>query len=214
MRERQGEGGVIGIYLAAGSSRRMGCNKLSLPVGGVPLGSIALRGAVRSALDEVLVVTREEDSLEWIASDLSASPLRARWRSVPCADAEQGQAHSLHCGLREAMRKHARAVMVLLADQPLVTEHVIDRLLQHDVFRREQAAGWGSIAASRRGVPMPPVLFESSLFPALLMLQGDEGARKILRAEGSAVRKVAFEEAVFLDVDTPDMLERFRNGDD
>ena len=46
---------VVGIYLAAGKSQRMGTpNKLALPVGKMSLGSLALETALKSSLDKVL----------------------------------------------------------------------------------------------------------------------------------------------------------------
>ena len=49
---------VIGIYLAAGDSRRMGTNKLLLDIGGIPLGSLALQAALESKVHQVLARTR------------------------------------------------------------------------------------------------------------------------------------------------------------
>ena len=53
---------IIGILLTAGSSRRMGINKLSLPLGSSNIGSLCLTAAVQSMLDHVLVVKKEGDS--------------------------------------------------------------------------------------------------------------------------------------------------------
>ena len=61
---------VIGIYLAAGDSRRMGTNKLLLDIGGIPLGSLALQAALESKVHQVLVITKRDDRLTWIVPHL------------------------------------------------------------------------------------------------------------------------------------------------
>ena len=55
------------IYLAAGTSRRMGTDKRSLFLNGVSLGSIALKNALLSELDHIFVITRKGDSLHWLS---------------------------------------------------------------------------------------------------------------------------------------------------
>lgn len=45
------------IYLAAGTSRRMGTDKRSLVLNGVSLGSMALKNALLSKLDHIFVIT-------------------------------------------------------------------------------------------------------------------------------------------------------------
>lgn len=159
----------------------MGCPKLTLPAGDVPLGSLALRTALSSRLDDVIVVTREDDGLRWIAPSLLSPPWHEKWRAVRCACASRGQAHSLRCGLRAARESGAEAVVMLLADQPFVSRELIDEL----IFRYAQSVQNGTpadyVAASHKGLPRPPALFSSRLFPELGRLRGDEGARRLLR---------------------------------
>lgn len=57
---------IVAVYLAAGASKRMGSNKLLLPLGNGCLGSKALRTAVCSKVNHTIVVTKKGDSLEWI----------------------------------------------------------------------------------------------------------------------------------------------------
>ncbi len=57
---------VVAVYLAAGSSKRMGSNKLLLPFRNGCLGSKALQAAVCSKVNHTIVVTKKGDNLEWI----------------------------------------------------------------------------------------------------------------------------------------------------
>ncbi|TCP55733.1 xanthine dehydrogenase molybdenum-binding subunit/molybdenum cofactor cytidylyltransferase [Tumebacillus sp. BK434] len=207
-------GGVVGIYLSAGSGRRMGgdTNKIALPVGERHLGSFALAAALRSTLDHIFVVTRADDDLNWVDDALRQGAWSAKWTQAVCADADQGQAESLRCGLRAAMAVEARGAMVLLADQPLVPVGLIDRL--HSAWLEswpEQPGKPKVVAASFQGIVRPPVLFAAAVFPELLKLQGDTGARELLRSRPShlALRTVDVADAAcFFDVDTPDDLSR------
>ncbi|WCN36274.1 NTP transferase domain-containing protein [Aneurinibacillus uraniidurans] len=197
-------GGIFGIYLAAGKSSRMGFDKLLLPLGSMPLGSLALHTALMSQLDRILVVTKEEDSLDWIDPSLLVSPLCEKWCSIPCATASQGQAYSLRCGLQEAQRGEAKAVMILLADQPFVSCEMINELIFHYKKSLRENKQCDYVAASYQEILRPPILFSNQLFPVLLKMQGDKGARQLLR-KGAAFEGITieYEDArEFHDVDT------------
>jgi molybdenum cofactor cytidylyltransferase len=197
--------GIFGIYLAAGKSSRMGCHKLSLPVAGTSLGSVALQTALRSELDGVLVVTRPDDMLDWLDPAMRTAPLREKWRQLFCSDASQGQGYSLRCGLQRAQDLQARAVVVLLADQPFVSVEMINHLLQTFRDGEGQQQPLDYVASSHQGLLQPPILFSHTLFPLLLTLQGDEGARRIIRVnDGLHGTCIEFANArLFQDVDTP-----------
>jgi molybdenum cofactor cytidylyltransferase len=192
---------VVGIYLAAGLSSRMGCDKLALPLGGMALGSHALYAAIRSPLKNTIVVSREDcEAPSWIDPMLRQRPWSLRWRAVYCPLASQGQAHSLQWGLSEAIRRAVDAVMILLSDQPFITPTMLFRLIEH--YSRSNAA---YVAARRLGCdyPQPPVIIDRQLFPELFKLQGDAGARRLLRNEAIPGHVVDFDDpALFYDVDT------------
>lgn len=197
-------GGIFGIYLAAGKSSRMGFNKLLLPLGNMSLGSLALHTALMSQLDRILVITKEEDPLDWIDPSLLVHSLREKWYSIPCAIASQGQAYSLRCGLQEAQKGKAEAVMILLADQPFISCEMINELIFHYKNSLQENKQYDYVAASYQEIPRPPILFSNRLFPLLLNMQGDKGARQLLR-KGAAFEGITieYEDArKFHDVDT------------
>ncbi|MCM3125247.1 MULTISPECIES: NTP transferase domain-containing protein [Bacillaceae] len=187
---------IIGIYLAAGESKRMGRDKRYLPYHQLPLGSVALNEALESHLDHTIVVTRTEDSLDW----LKCKTLPIKWSRMDCLRANDGQGLSIQCGLKKAIEAKADAVMILLADQPFINREVINILI--DSYKKEPGCFY--IAAGKRQIPMPPVLFSSECFPYLQKLKGDQGARKILRGELFNKGKIIdfHDPLLFFDVDT------------
>ncbi|WP_159888129.1 NTP transferase domain-containing protein [Paenibacillus puerhi] len=191
---------TVAIYLAAGSSRRMGMDKRSLCLNGVSLGSIALKNALLSKLDHILVITRKGDSLHWLSAFFFLDPMSNKWSQVECEQASKGQGHSIQCGLKRAIEYEADAVIILLADQPFVTTNIINTLI--DSYQRE--LHYSFIAAKNRHLPMPPILFSNQCFPVLLQLKGDQGARYVIRE--SIINKgkmIDFQDPLlFYDVDT------------
>lgn len=184
----------------------MGRPKLSMPINGHPLGGIALHAAMTSTLDGVIVVSRMEDSLDWMSEDVRDSPeFQKKWIHAPCEAACLGMSESLKTGLRTAQSRQANAVMVLLADQPYVTAKMIDDYVS--AYKHEKKA---FIASSHQGITRPPVLFDACMFPHLHQLHGDEGARRILQMhEKEKGMMVAWQDKrYFIDIDTPGDYER------
>lgn len=189
---------IIGIYLAAGDSIRMGSPKLALPLDNQRIGSIALETAIASNLDKIIVVTKEADSLLWLPSQFFLKTIQTKWLQVRCKNSAKGQAESLKCGLKAAQKMHAKAVMIVLADQPLLRKEIIDEIVT--LYKKEKPP---YIASSYQGVLRPPVIFDSSLFPALFQLNGDNGARQIISNNQQGLTVEFTEARNFLDVDTP-----------
>ncbi|WP_088014011.1 NTP transferase domain-containing protein [Gottfriedia acidiceleris] len=172
---------IIAILLAAGSSKRMGQNKISLPLGNSTIGSFGLRKFINSNIDHVYVVTKENDSLNWISNDLLQKPYNDFWTHVPCKSANMGQSYSLKCGLKAALKTKPIGIMILLADQPFLSIQTINELHQNYLNRVSKNSTIPFLAASFHGVPRPPIIFSSNTVPDLFMLNGDEGARAIIR---------------------------------
>lgn len=200
--------GIIAIYLAAGKSSRMGKNKLSLPLSTCTIGNSALRTALSSSLEHVLVVAKKEDSLGWVDPSLLCSPYLSQWSHVGCDDAEKGQAHSLKQGIHSAISMNPKGIMVLLADQPYLSEATIEKVISTYITDDQK----DFVAACLEGIPRPPVIFSPRVIPKLMKLQGDEGARQIFKElEGMFV--VFSEARDFYDIDTKEDYERVLGGE-
>lgn len=193
---------IYGIYLAAGNSSRMGGPKLSLPLGNQCLGNYGLNAALKSTLDRVIVVSKEGDPLNWISSH---SKKQHKFVHTVCKTASLGQSESLKHGLKLAQTFNIDAIVVMLADQPLITKEIVNELILR--FRK---SSHNYIAASSGRIVKPPALFNSTLFPALLQLKGDYGARHLLRTVPGLVIEYQNNEN-FLDIDTPADYEYVKN---
>ncbi|RTE10582.1 nucleotidyltransferase family protein [Paenibacillus whitsoniae] len=202
-----GSKAVAGVYLAAGSSRRMGTAKQALPmpgVGGLRLGAVALREllALRAELPHVVVVVRAADPLDWLPAEAQAEMAAGRCRLVVCPDAERGMAHSLRAGVAAAAELGAVGALVTLADQPFVSRALLCRLIE--------ACGEGVdfAASGDGGVPKPPLVLGRAMWPAVAELTGDEGARSLLRRPEYVGRVLNVADPhTFMDVDTPELYE-------
>ncbi len=188
---------IIGVYLAAGQSRRMGQNKLELPFGELCLGSWGLQAAVESELDWIIAVTRKGDQLHWLAPFSK----KQGWEYLCCEQADEGQSASLKAGVMAAIEMGADAVMVLLADQPFVNRWLLNRLVKG--FRESPESAF--VAAALQ----PPLLLSKRMFADVLRLEGDHGARSLLRGKWKKDGKVIglAERFYLLDIDTMEEYE-------
>jgi molybdenum cofactor cytidylyltransferase len=96
-----------------------------------------------------------------------------------------------------AMPADAAGAFVLLGDMPLIPPEVLGLLARAIVSGAKAAA---PVYDGRRG---HPVLFGAAMFPALLALEGDQGARVVLKALGDAFAAIETNDpGVVFDVDT------------
>ncbi len=191
MRARANVGGVI---LAAGLSLRFGDEKLLADYKGRPVGSYAVRAALASRLEPVVLVTRPE-----LAPALVE--YRSGLRVVNNTEPLEGLARSLKMGL-EALGDEVGHALIILADQPLVDVRLINR------FVAQARSGTGLAALTSRGSFCPPVLFSSSYFEKLKGLSGDQGGRSILAGLEDEVLVIDPDEPLAaMDIDRPQDLE-------
>ncbi len=121
-----------------------------------------------------------------------------RW--VVCADAVQGMAASLACGVRA--NRDAAGWLIGLADMPVVPTPAIAGV------RNALAAGAALAAPSRAGRRGHPVGFASRYREELLALQGDSGARHLLQRDEHDVVTIHVGHAgIFADIDMPGDLQ-------
>ena len=201
---------IAGIVLAAGGSRRFaaaggggddaGAHKLLAPLGGKPLVRWAVERMLASPVATVIVVLGRDAPLV----ERALAGLRVR-----CVTNERwadGMSTSLHVGIAAARADGVRAAVVALGDQPLVPAGVVERLVH--AFRASGAPV--VVPVYEGGVRGHPVLFADTLFPELLAVTGDEGARGVIARAPSRVTAVPVASAAPRDVDTGEDLEILR----
>ena len=180
------------VLLAAGRSQRMGDlgSKLDEPFLGRALGlHVAVALEDMPFKERVAVVGRAR-------CDYAAHG----YVTVRNDDPELGLGRSVALGVERARALGAEAVVIALADMPRVTATHVWQLI-------EAADGPDAIVASSDGrSPKPPAVFGRARFDTLLALEGDAGARDMVRAG----KHVVTTPAELIDVDTPEELERLR----
>jgi molybdenum cofactor cytidylyltransferase len=190
---------IAALILAAGASARMGRPKQLLDWDGRPLVRIAAEVAFAARLDPLLVVVGGAQAQ--VAEALAGLPLQM----IANPDYAAGQSTSLRAGIA-ALGQDVEAVVVMLGDQPFVTAAIVERLVAE--WYASEALIIAPTYAGQRG---NPVLFARAVFPELLAVQGDQGARAVLAADRARVRLVAFDDPRPLtDIDTPEDYERLR----
>jgi len=193
------------VLLAAGAATRLGGRpKALLELGGVPLimrQLVALSGA---GVDEVVVVLGHH--AEAIEPAISRLPITIAHNPAP----DDGQASSVHVGLR-ALSPRLDAIMVALADQPLINEQDVTALIGAFKKRGDAAMVVPRVAAeSGEAVPGNPVIFEAALREEWLTGSADLACRKWRQANPARVRWFDTANRRYrIDIDTPEDLERF-----
>jgi molybdenum cofactor cytidylyltransferase len=185
---------VSALVLAAGASTRMGRPKLALPIHGEPMIHRVVRTALASRCRDVVVVLgTHAEVYRPLLDGLDV-------RIVMNPDPGEGMASSIRTGVA-ALSPEAWGVVILLADQPLVTAEAIDRLIA--------AAGASPrriVASSVAGIPRPPVFFHRDYFGALQQLRGDQGARSLVDRHPQDRVLIPTDDAASMDIDVPDDL--------
>lgn len=156
---------TVGILLAAGLSRRFGpTDKLMAPLHGRPLVTYAAATLRAVAPDVLIAVT---------SSEIVAAELDGFLITQP-EQADATQSASLRAGIFLAANLGASRASLMLGDMPDITVGLARRLV-------ERCTEQSPAAATDGRTPNPPACFPRACFPALLDLQGDRGARSLLR---------------------------------
>jgi CTP:molybdopterin cytidylyltransferase MocA len=185
---------VAGVLLAAGQGSRFGRPKALVELDGQTLAERGIGMLRAGGADPVLIVTG--------AAEVELSPDH-RARTVYNDQWRTGMGSSLRAGLRALPDPDVGAVVVALADPPLVGADAVTRLIA--AYR----AGASVAVAAYDGRPRNPVLLAREHWPEVIaMATGDQGAREFLRARPDLVTLVECGDTGHPDdIDTPADLE-------
>jgi CTP:molybdopterin cytidylyltransferase MocA len=188
------------VLLAAGAGSRFGGSKLLALYKGRPLIEAALHGLRGAPVDEIIAVTgKDAEELRAICSPYGVRVIRN-------PDWAEGMSTSVRAGLR-ACEQGARAVVVALADQPLVGAEAVERLV--GAFEGGARVAVATYGGSSRN----PALFAREVLPLLEReLSGDTGARVFLKRHPELVTEVPCDDVADpADVDTVEDLRRLED---
>lgn len=175
----------------------MGRNKLVLPLDGKPVLQRVLDALKGSKVDETVVVLGGGAEEVRRMIDLRGAKV------VVNRHYAEGMSTSIKAGLVSVSRS-ADAVIIVLGDQPLLSAALVDSLIHG--FLAEGAPVVVPVHLRKRG---NPVLFARSIFPEVMKISGDRGAKSVMEAHGDDVREVrAIGAGAAIDVDTPSDYKR------
>ena len=181
------------ILLAAGESSRMGTPKQLLSYKGRSLIRHAVEEAVTSSCHPIIVVFGA--NCDRIAPEIDNLPIHitfnSQWRS--------GMSSSIAMGIKalQEFSSSFEAVIIALADQPLITASVYERLIERYYQNCLKA-----VASHYNNTLGVPALFDRSLLPELLELKHKGGAKQLLERYSDRVLNLNLPEAA-IDIDTP-----------
>lgn len=189
---------MAGIVLAAGTSSRLGRNKLLLQLGGESVLRRTVRNAIEGGLEPLLVVLgfeaqRARDTLAGLAC-----------RPVDNPDHALGINSSLLAGLA-AVPPEAVGAVVLLADMPLVTGSMIAAVVA--AYRQ---SGAPLVISQYGAVHAPPTLYDRSLFGEFREREGEGAGKRMVERHRNEAVSIAFPPDVLVDLDEPDDYRRLK----
>ena len=191
--------GVTAVILAAGGSSRYGECKQLVEINGSSLVRLAVvKLSPLFSHDRInVVVGANSKAVAQAVGDLRVNIVHNEYW-------HQGLASSLMAGLN-SVEPDCRAVMITLCDQALVTGDHLRRLL--DLWL---ACPSEITASAYAGTVGTPAVIPAEFYPQVLVLEGDAGAKSILKKNAGRVRTLPIPEAEF-DLDVPADLEKLRS---
>ena len=185
---------ITGIIFASGFSRRMGKDKLLLEIEGEKTIERVIKACVKSNLDQLILVYREEE-IRVIGEAYGL-------KTIYNANAEKGQSESMKLGIKATEKDHS--YMFIVGDQPFLTSDVINKLIFE--YKSGELPILITYYDGNRGMPM---IMSNIYKEELLNVVGDKGGRDIVKKYPRNVHKVNIDgERLGIDIDTIEDLRR------
>jgi len=191
------------VILAAGCSSRMGETKQLLQLGnGLTLLAQVLDRVRASRVEEIVLVLGHEAARVRCQIDTSELNVVVNERY------REGMSTSLSLGLA-SLRHNPAAAFVVLADQPFIQPATLDQLI--DRYEQTRAR---IIVPIHNGTRGNPVLLDRSIFPEVMALTGDVGARAIFGRHTHEILRVAVDDSgVLVDIDNREDWKKFQSAE-
>ena len=191
---------VGAVLLAAGSASRMGLRpKCLLELEGEPLIRRQLLALANAGVcDVVVVLGHYANRIEAAIKDLPAHRVRN-------PDPDAGQIASLRVGLKAQQDGQVDAVVVMLADQPLIGPQDIQDLISAYAQRPELIE---VVQPNVDGLPGNPVIFSTAVRDEILAADSTVGCRQWQSAHPTRVYRWSTPNARYrLDIDTVEDID-------
>lgn len=191
---------ITAIVLAAGLSSRMGRPKQLLPWGDTTVLGQTIGNLQRSRVNEVVVVSGyQAQEVESVSAQLGVQTFFNELY------ASGGMISSVQTALRH-LPDNREAILVMLADQPMVETATIDRLV--DAWSENKGELVAPVIRGRRG---NPVLIGRRYFDELLALPLGAAPRELVNRHNAELHLVEVKtDSILRDLDESEDYERWR----
>jgi molybdenum cofactor cytidylyltransferase len=189
---------IYAIILAAGTSSRLGFNKLTVTIDGESVIRRSVKPFILEDITKVVVVTghdhrRIENELEELRVCFVNNP---RYK--------EGMATSVKTIM--PFLEGADALLFHLGDKPFVTSHIIKTILNEYVISKARI-----IVPLHDGRTGHPVLIDTAVIRAEIgMLQGDKGLREVIEKYRRDVVFIQGDDGNLFDLDTIQAIDQLR----
>ena len=179
------------IILAAGSSTRMGTQKLLLSYNDSTMIETVIDNVLKSKIDKVMVVLGADS--EQVTKAIGNKPVEVCRNAQP----EKGMMSSVLCGFK-ALPDNANAALVYLGDQPNIPPSVTDTIIE--AYNEDLYGIVIPVHDHRRGHPL---LVDLKYRRDIFKLDLEKGLRSLMHLFPEDVLEVDVDEAgILLDIDT------------
>jgi len=191
--------GIYSVILAAGSSMRLGFNKLALRIDSEPVIRRTVTPFVEAGLGGEVIVVAGTDT-----APVSAALEGLKARVVPNEEHRLGMSSSIKAAL--PWIADAKAVFFHLGDKPFVKKEFLTAMID-----RYHDAGGGIIVPVHDGMKGHPVLMSYGPYrEEMELLSGDKGLREVIEKHSADVLFIEGDEGILFDIDTVEDLETLR----
>lgn len=192
---------IVLVILAAGKSERYRKNKLLEKINDKTIIRKVVEEAVKSDADKVIVVVGYDATR--IIKEVRDLPVTFVFNS----DYEKGMSYSVKVGVKEAQSLKANAVMILPADNLLISSETINKVI--DKYVKTKALIITPSYEGRRG---HPILFDKKLFEDIMKISEEtKGLKYVVRKYADKIINVNVNSPeIYIDIDYPEDLEKLR----
>ena len=192
------------VILAAGTSSRLGSPKQLLEYNGKTLLQHAIDTALATGCPKVMVVLGARADM--LKLELANEPIEV----LVNKNWQEGMTSSIRYALQNITIAgfQPESIIFMVCDQPFVTSSLLMSLVEKGV-----ETGLPIIASGYDDKAGTPAMFHKSMFPQLMDLKGDKGARALLAAQPEKVAIVPFPKGV-TDIDTVADYELLKRQND
>jgi molybdenum cofactor cytidylyltransferase len=185
------------VILAAGKSNRLGRPKQLLTYKDKSLLQHAAESALGTGIEPVIIVTGARAEL--MEKELVNYPVQLAYNE----DWEEGMASSIRCGVKTAKRikPDVDGILFMVCDQPFADTALLNKLIT-----KQKETGMPVTACVYDDIIGTPAIYHESIFPELMSLSGDIGAKKIISAHSDSLATISFNSGK-TDIDTQNDYE-------